>query len=307
MEIYGMIVSSEDMTMPKITYTQEQLARKAARWQKMTDLYYGGKRVHGKERFLETDVGRVRVLCYGLENTKLLPLFVNIHGGGSVLGHPEMDDPFLPRVAADANIKIISVDYSLSPQSKFPVSLNECYAVIKYAQEHADEFGVDPTRIAVGGHSAGGNLSASICLLNAERQDLNLKAAILDYPAFDIYTSPYDKPRGGGLVGRFFLSPSMMTFFSASYASESEYKNPLVSPIYASSDQLRTFPPTLIITAGKDTLCKEAEQFRDMLQSSGVTVAHKRFEKSQHGFTIFKGADSREGWRLMIEHLRRYL
>jgi acetyl esterase len=290
------------------SYTPEQLARKAAHWQRMTARYYSNKRIAGEERFLETDAGCVRVLCYGLNDSRRLPLFVNFHGGGFVIGGPEMDDPFLPRVASEAVVKIINVDYRLSPRFPFPAPLDDSWAVIKYAQEHADEFGIDPERIAVGGHSAGGNLSAALCLLNAGRKELNIKAAILDYPVLDCYTSPLDKPRGGGFVGRFFLTPNRMSFFSGSYCHDREArKNPLISPVYAQTAQLGAFPPTLIITAGKDSLCNEAGKFRDMLQGAGVTVAHKCFEKAQHGFTLFKGADAAEGWRLMIEHLKLYL
>jgi acetyl esterase len=294
--------------MAKTTHTQAQPARKAARLQRMTDRYYGGKHIHGAERFLETEAGCVRVLCYGLEDAGVLPLFVNIHGGGFVLGHPEMDDPYMPRIVEEADMKIISVDYGLAPEFPFPTPLEQCYAVIKYAQERADEFGVDPTRIAVGGHSAGGNFTAALCLLNAERRELNIKAAILDYPVLDLHTPLSEKPRGRGLVAMTFLNAKNAAFFNACYSIDGEErKNPLVSPVFADAGQLRLFPPTLILTAGYDSLCAEAERFRDMLSAAGVDVTHKRFEKSTHGFTLSNKPAAREGWRLMIEHLKKYL
>jgi acetyl esterase len=219
-----------------------------------------------------------------------------------------MDDPFMPRIVAEAGVKIISVDYSLAPQSPFPIPLNECYAVIKYVQEHANEFGIDPARIAVGGHSAGGNFTAAVCLLNAERSEINLKAAILDYPVLDICTPPSEKKRGRGLVAMTFLNAKNAEFFNSCYChGKDERTNPLVSPVYAGEAQLRTFPPTLIISAGKDSLCAEAERFRDQLSAAGVDVTHKRFERSTHGFTLTNKPDAREGWRLMIEHLKKYI
>ncbi|GHU78600.1 hypothetical protein AGMMS49992_29520 [Clostridia bacterium] len=225
-----------------------------------------------------------------------------------MLGSPEMDDPFMPRIVNEADVKIVSIDYGLAPEHPFPIPLEQCYAVIRYAQDHADEFGIDPTRIAVGGHSAGGYFSAAICVMNAERKELNLKAAILDYPALDLSTPVSEKLLGRGFIARFYLNRRRMHLYDSCYCLNVEdRKDPLVSPILASDDQLRTFPPTLIITAGRDGLCSEAELFSEMLRAVGVEVADKRFDKAQHGFTLFKGADSREGWKLMIEHIKRYI
>jgi acetyl esterase len=250
----------------------------------------------------------VRTLGYRLDEPERLPLFVNMHGGGFILGNPEMDDPFMPRVAAEAGVKILNVDYALAPQEPFPKAVDEVYAVIKYAQQHADELGIDPERIAIGGHSAGGNLSAAVCLMNAERGELNLKCAILDYPPLDIYTDPDDKPKGKGLLARVFMGPKTARLFNACYCNDLEgRKNPLVSPVFASKEALKAFPPTLILTAGMDSLCAEAEKFRDMLIKAGIDVTHKRFEKSPHGFTLSDKPDAQEGWTMMIAHLRKYL
>jgi acetyl esterase len=185
---------------PERPLTREQLLRKVGSFRLLTTLFgrammgLGGKG-HGRELFLDTRAGRARVLAYRLEDPEILPLFVNMHGGGFVIGHPEMDDRFLPRVADEANVKILGVDYSLAAEARFPVAINECYAVVKYAKEHAAELGIDPERIAIGGHSAGGNFSAAVCLLDAGRKELGLKALILDYPPLDIATDPYLKPR----------------------------------------------------------------------------------------------------------------
>jgi acetyl esterase len=293
------------------SYTREELIKKTELIKKMASKNFkrlapaeGGIAESAKELFLDTDEGKVRALGYNLEKSERLPLFVNIHGGGFIMGSPEMDDPYMMNVALNANVKILSVDYSLAPEAAFPKGLNECYALIKYAQTHPEEFGIDSNNIAVGGHSAGGNFSAAICLKNAQSRELNIKCVILDYPPLDIYTDPYLKPRGEGMVARFFLSPERCRLFNACYCNDKEErKNPLISPVYAASDQLKTFPPTLIITAGKDSLCAEAELFRDMLIKAGVDVTHRRFESSPHGFTLSHRADAKEAWQLMINHL----
>jgi len=293
-------------------YTREFLIKKTARFKAMSEKSAkggrGAKHVFGTEHILDTEAGRVRTLCYGLEREEKLPLFVNIHGGGFILGHPEMDDPYMPRVSVEGGVKIISVDWSHSPEHPFPVALNECYAVVKYAQTHPDEFGIDASRVAVGGHSAGGNYTAAICLLNAERRELAIRCAILDYPPLDIYTEPEDKPPGKGLTARIFLSPKMAGIFNACYCLEREdRKNPLVSPVYASAEKLAVFPPTLVITAGKDSLCDEGERFAKLLEQAGADVTYRCFEKSPHGFTLSNRPDAREGWGLMIEFLTKHL
>jgi acetyl esterase len=237
-----------------------------------------------------------------MDNPQRLPLFVNMHGGGFVLGNAAMDDPFMANIAFQTNVKIISIDYSLAPEFPFPRALNECFAVIKYAKEHPDEFGIDPDKIGVGGQSAGGNLSAAICLMDKESNSLGLKCLILDYPPLDLHTEASLKPLPKGSLPVF-----MCRLFDASYCNNKEArKNPLISPIYASIEDLRTFPPTLIISASNDSLCGEDEKFRDNLIEAGIEVAHKRFE-DVHGFNLNPGPNSDESWQMIIDHLKRYL
>ena len=290
------------------TYAQEELIKKFGSLRKSYEKRSKKHIPQGKELFLSTDEGKVRVLAYNIGNPQKLPLFINIHGGGFILGNPEMDDPYMMNVALNANVKILSIDYSLAPEAMFPKGLNECYAVIKYAQNNAAKFGIDPQNIAVGGHSAGGNFSAAVCLKNSETGELNIKCVILDYPPLDIYTDPYLKPKGKGIVAAVFLNPKRARIFNECYCNvKEERKNPLISPVYASQEQLQSFPPALILTAGKDSLCAEAELFRDKLKEAGVNVTHKRFEASPHGFTLSDRPDAHEGWQMMIEHLKCYL
>jgi len=283
-------------------YTTEEKFKKAKKIRKMMAMFSKKNRKSaGKELFLNTDEGKIRVLTYNLENESKLPLFVNIHGGGFILGGPEMDDPYMMNVAINANVKIINIDYGLAPEAPFPKGLNECYAVVKYAQNNPQEFGIDPQKIVVGGHSAGGNFSAAIGLKNAQSRELNIKGLILDYPPLDIYTDPFAKPQGKGMFAK------MGRLFNACYCSKEESKNPLISPVYASNEQLKGFPSTLVITAGRDLLCAEAELFRDKLKEAGINVTHKRFESSPHGFTLSHRPDAKEAWQMMIDFLKQQL
>ena len=256
----------------------------------------------GVEMFIHTGEGNVRVLTYNMDNPQRLPLYVNIHGGGFVLGNAEIDDPFMPDIAKNANAKIISIDYSLAPEFPFPKALNECYAVVEYAKTHPDEFGIDPNRIAVGGQSAGGNLSAGICLMDNDKKQLDIKCLILVYPPLDLYTEAGLKPLPKGALPVF-----ICRIFDACYCNDKEKRNnPLISPLYATIDEVRFFPPTLVITATFDSLCGEGELFRDKLIEAGIDVTHKRFE-ARHGFNLEPGSDAAESWRMITDHLKNFL
>jgi acetyl esterase len=292
---------------PEKPLTREQIWRKVGFYRflvpLMTPNMKGPKNLEGKELFLDTEAGKVRVLAYKLEAPERLPAYVNIHGSGFTIGHAEMDDPFMMNIARKANVKVLSIDYSLAPEARFPTALNECYAVVNYAREHPAELGIDPENIALGGHSAGGNLSAAGLLLDAQRHELGVKCLILDYPPLDIHTDPFLKPRP-----RKALPPRMCRVFDIAYAGDREAaKNPLVSPYYASTEQLKSFPPTLVITAGQDSLAAEAEAFKDKLVEAGVLVTFKRFEGARHGFTHSGDPGAEEAWQMMIDHLTRYL
>jgi len=288
-------------------WTDRQLRRKAKRVRFLMSVLNLSvlkkkKQRAGIERFLTTSEGNIRVLTYNMDAPERLPLFVNMHGGGFVLGNAEIDDPFMPVIAERANVKIISIDYSLAPEFPFPQALNECYAVIKYAGEHPDEFGIDPHRIAVGGQSAGGNLSAGICLLDNDNKELEIKCLILDYPPLDLYTDAGLKPLPKGALPVF-----ACRIFDACYCNDKDTrKNPLISPVYATDDEVRSFPPTLVITANRDSLCWEGERFRDKLIDVGIEVTHKRFD-AIHGFNLNPGAETDESWQMIIDHLKRYL
>ena len=288
-------------------WTDEQLRKKAKSIRFMMSAlsvlsFKRNLKPAGIEMLLETDEGTVRVLTYNMDNPQRLPLYVNIHGGGFVLGNAEIDDQFMPALAENANVKIISIDYSLAPEFPFPKALNECYAVVKYAKENADGFGIYADRIAVGGQSAGGNISAGICLMDNEKKQLDIKCLVLDYPPLDLYTEAGLKPLPKGALPVF-----MCRLFDACYCNDKEKrKNPLISPVYSTVDEVRFFPPTLVITATFDSLFGEGELFRDKLIEAGVKVTHKRFE-ARHGFNLNPGKETDESWQMIANHLKRYL
>lgn len=259
-----------------------------------------------------TDHGDVRALTYGFDNPEPKPLLINIHGSGFVMGSAAMDDPFMEQFVEACQVKVINIDYPLSPDVMFPVALEQCYALARYAKSHAEELGIDGDRIMLMGHSAGGNFCAGIGLLENSTPELGLRGIILDYPPTDLSVDAYDKPLPKGC-----LPPRMCRIFDAAYCTEEERFNPLVSPALVPPDMVDSFPPTLVITASLDSLAQETERFKDTLVSAGVEVEFKRFEGATHGFTVMtekqgkKHPDiyrmSREAWALMKDFVNRHM
>ncbi|MDR2453344.1 MAG: alpha/beta hydrolase [Bifidobacteriaceae bacterium] len=286
--------------------SRAELLAKAARLRRL-----GGRAAASKPRgqpiALDTAAGPVRALAYG-GGEGPQPVFFDLHGGGFILGHPEMDDPFLPHLAAAAKLRVISLDYPLAPEHPFPAALDAIGAAIAAVMARAGELGVDPARAAIGGHSAGGNLAAAACLRQAGGGDWPLRAAVLDYPALDLLTDPDDKPRGRGLVARWFLTPDNLRLFNDCYCPDPARRaDPLVSPLYAAAGDLAAFPPALILTAGQDALAAEAEAFGGRLEAAGRPVQRVRFDSAVHGFTLAHTRAARQAWDLMAAFLRQQL
>lgn len=266
----------------------------------------------GKSTWFQTEKGPVQCLCYGFENPEVTPVLFDIHGGGFVMASAGMDDPYMPQFVEKCGVKVIGIDYTLAPDEMFPYAIEQCRAVMLYVKEHAKDLKVDPDRMMIMGHSAGGNFCAAIGLMENSDPKLNLKGIILDYPPTDIATDPYDKPMPEGC-----LDPGMSRMFNDAYCKPEEAKNPLVSPTFATVDMVDKFPPTLVITASHDSLADETEHLKDTLISAGVDVTFKRFEGCHHGFTVIDKRQAKKNpkdweaapiaWDMMVEHVKKYI
>lgn len=252
----------------------------------------------GNNIVFKTAEGNISALTYNWENERTLPVFINIHGGGFSLGHASDDDIFMYKIAKNIAIKIISVDYSLAPEAPFPKALNECYEVIKYVYDNYASLNIDRDNIFVGGHSAGGNLAAAISILSNRKKDFKIKSLILDYPPLDIATDSYLKKQLKEAIPN-----EVSRIFNQAYCTLDERRNPLVSPLLASDEDLKNFPKTLIITAGLDSLCDEGEKFYKRLKALNIDVTYKNFPNSVHGFTHTKDPQAKEAWNFMMDFL----
>jgi acetyl esterase len=208
------------------------------------------------------------------------PALVYIHGGGWVIGDPDMTDSICRVVANRAECVVVSVDYRLSPEHKFPVPLDDCYAAFTWVADNASSIGVDPARLAVGGDSAGGNLSAAVALRARDEGGPAIRLQLLVYPVTDYSFDTISYKENGD---DYFLTRDMMGWFWDHYlTSASDGENPLASPLRAKD--LSGLPPAKVFTAEFDPLRDEGEAYVARLVEAGVPVSHTRYDGQIHGF-----------------------
>jgi acetyl esterase len=209
-----------------------------------------------------------------------LPILVYYHGGGWVQGSLDTHDGQARRLANGAGCLVASVDYRLAPEWTFPTAVDDCYAALCWVSAHADKLGGDPSRIAVGGDSAGGNLAAVVSLLARDRSGPRLAFQLLVYPVTD-YSFETASYRGN--AEGYGLETKAMQFYWERYLPRPEDgANPLASPMRAES--LSGLPPALVITAEYDPLLDEGEAYAEKLRAAGVPVTLSRYDGMIHGF-----------------------
>lgn len=243
-------------------------------------------------------------------STGLLPVLVNLHGGGFVAGEWETDDPYCRLLCDEVGCAVINLDYPLAPEHRFPEAIEQTYALLTWLATNGDQLGVDGQRMAVGGHSAGGNISAAVCLLAKDRGKPVLRAQIIDYAPLDLVTHPGAKPNPDTVS-----EPEMVewaTQIAAQYndwylgGPDGDAANPLASPVLA--PDLTDLPPALVITAEYDVLRAEGDLYAERLAAAEVDTEHVSYPACGHGFTHFGPHDAAaDAWLRMAEFLRRTL
>ena len=246
--------------------------------------------------------GKIRVLEYGFDTPELLPLYVDMHGGGFILMSADVDEPMNLFFREKVNMKIISIDYPKAPESPYPIAVEAVYEVIEYYITNASTYNIDINHIGIGGHSAGANLATVTCIRAKENNGPMFRFQLLDYPPLDISTDPFQKP-----LPRKAISPKLAAAFNACYTDVETAKSPYVSPIFATTNQLSDLPPVLLIVAGYDSLHDEGVKYCQMLKDAGVSVEFHDFPKSVHGFTYNKKDDAKKAYAIMADFIKRYL
>ncbi|GAO44699.1 alpha/beta hydrolase [Flavihumibacter petaseus] len=213
----------------------------------------------------------------------VLPVFLFFHGGGWVLG----DFPTHKRLVRDlvlhSGATCVFVEYSRSPEVRYPVALNECYAATKWVAEHAAELKVDGKRMAVAGNSAGGNLAAAVALMAKDRKGPALKFQLLLWPVTD---ADFETVSYNEYATDRFLTKNMMIWFWDSYINKEQRREIYAAPLQATTEQLAGLPPALVQTAENDVLRDEGEAYARKMNAAGVGVALVRMQGMIHDYGL---------------------
>jgi acetyl esterase len=230
--------------------------------------------------------GEIPIRIYAPKSSGPSPALIYLHGGGWVLGDLDGYDPLCRSLANSVPCTVLSVDYRLGPENKFPAAVHDSYAALEWIAAHAGELGIDPSRIAVGGDSAGGNLSAVISQMTRDRRGPKIAFQLLIYPATDMRMSSASiEENADGPI----LTKAGIIWFMNHYLNGPEDRtNPWASPLLA--NDLAGLPPAFILTAECDPLRDEGEAYGRKLQAAGGHAEILEYKGMPHGFFSFAAA-----------------
>ena len=254
---------------------------------------------------IDTRHGPVSATVYHPPAATNPPVYVNVHGGGFVVGHPEQDDPWCRYLAANAGVVVINPDYVLAPRHRFPAAVHQIYDVVCWAAGPGRDW--DGTRLCVGGQSAGGNLSAAAARLALENGGPDIALQVLHYAPLDLVTPSRDKP--STLGRRAIMKPWMSEVFDTAYIPErARRRDRLASPAWgANADDIAGIAPALVVTAEHDRLRDEARRYAGKLGAVGALVDYHEVAGVDHGYNIMSDAGdvTRRTYARIAEHVVR--
>jgi acetyl esterase len=224
--------------------------------------------------------GTIPIRIYTPDGNDLKPAIVFYHGGGFVLCSLDTHDSTCRELAVGTGSVVVSVDYRLAPEAKFPAAPEDCYAATQWTADQADELRIDAHRIAVAGDSAGGNLAAAVALMARDRGGPALCHQLLIYPVtnFAFETDSYRENAEG-----YFLTTQMMRWFWDHYLeADTDGEDPFASPLRA--DDLSGLPPATVLTAEFDPLRDEGQAYAQRLEDAGIPTDYTNYPGVFHGF-----------------------
>jgi acetyl esterase len=216
-------------------------------------------------------------------NTEKVPVFMFFHGGGWVLGDFPTHQRFVRDLVVYSGLVAVFVEYTRSPEAKYPTAINEAYAATKWVAAHGDEINVDSSRLAIAGNSVGGNMTAAVALMAKDKKGPDIKLQVLFWPVTnsDFNTESYHK----FATGRF-LTRNMMIWFWDNYSKESDRNDIYASPLKASPEQLKGLPPAFVQVAENDVLRDEGEAYARKMDEAGVPVTLNRIQGMVHDYGL---------------------
>jgi acetyl esterase len=234
-----------------------------------------------------------------------LPTVVYTHGGGWVLGNFATHERLVRDLTTRTSAAFVFVNYSRSPEARFPRAIEEVYATVRWVAAYGAELGLDGSRLAVAGDSVGGNMTAAVTLLAKERGGPAIRYQALLYPvtnaAFD--TESYEQFAEGPWLTR----KAMQWFWDAYLPDASRRSAATASPLQATPEQLRGLPPALVITDEADVLRDEGEAYGRKLSQAGVDVTAVRYEGVFHDFMMLNALAETNATRDAIAQTARAL
>ena len=216
--------------------------------------------------------------------TGTLPVILYVHGAGWVFGNAHTHDRLVRELAVGADAAVVFPEYTLSPEARYPVAIEQSYAVAQWITNNGASKGLDPSRIAISGDSVGGNMSAALTLMAKDRGDVAFVCQVLFYPVTD---ASFDTESYHQFAEHYFLRRDAMQWFWDQYTTSEEERNEITaSPLRASLEQLAGLPPALVITGEADVLRDEGEAYASKLREAGVPVTAVRYEGIIHDFVM---------------------
>jgi len=235
-----------------------------------------------EDRKIQGPGGQISVRIYRPAGSGPFGALIYFHGGGWVIGNIETHDVTCRELTAGAGCVTISVDYRLAPEHKFPAGPEDCYAATKWAADNARSLNLDPSRLAVGGDSAGGNLAAAVALMARDRNGPRLAFQLLIYPATDCADETPSHHEFAEVSPDYILSRADMEWFWGHYLGPNDRTNAIACPARAST--LANLPRAFVLTAEIDPLRDEGEAYAEAMRKAGVNVKLKRYNGVCHGF-----------------------
>lgn len=241
---------------------------------------------HVEDRHIDGPRGSLMVRIYRPDMSDARPVIVFFHGSGFVICSVDTHDGFCRQMCLKTGMIVVSVDYALAPENKFPAGPDDALAATLWVAQNAGQFGGDPGRIALAGDSAGGTMAAVTAMRLRDLDGPRIAAQLLIYPVTDHYSAGHASwtERGAG----FGLSADGMRWFWDLYLDDpAQGADPLASP--ARAGELSGLPPVHVVTAEYDLLRDEGEHFAKRLVQAGVPVSHVRYPDVNHGFMNWVG------------------
>lgn len=244
--------------------------------------------VEKTEKSIDLDGTKVKLTVVRPDGAKSgLPVFMFFHGGGWVLGDFPTHERFVRDLVVGSGAAAVFVNYTPSPEAKYPVAINQAYAATKWVAEHGKEIGVDGKRLAVAGSSVGGNMATVVALMAKEKGGPEIKLQVLFWP---VTNANFETASYNQFATKRFLTKNMMVWFWDNYTKDpAERKDIHASPLQASVEQLKGLPPALVMTAENDVLRDEGEAYARKLSEASVPVMSVRFNGMIHDFGLLNG------------------